>query len=148
MMDKFYKLPADIASRRDLNSSDKILFAVIKNHLRNNSFCWPGKRTLMRETGLASKTVCDSIHRLEETGLLVVERPGNGKSNHYKSGSESEPVQRVNRFRNDTTTGSGSEPEAVQRLNQNRKKKRIEADANSFANTMTREATLEEAVLL
>ena len=78
------------------------------------------------ENGLADKTVCDAIDRLNRAGVLVVERRGNGKSNNYTlphgSGSESEPVQRVNRFRNYTTGGSESEPEAVQRVNPKKKR--------------------------
>lgn len=116
---KFYKLPQDIAARKELQATDKIVYAVIVDFIGGNETGWPGKRCLMKKTGLADKTVCDSIKRLELSGLLIVERRGNGKSNHYKTGSESEPVQKLNRFKTHTVGGSESEPEAVQPLNPN-----------------------------
>lgn len=123
MTELFYKLPQDIAARRDLLPSDKLVFAVVNDCFNGKAVCWPGKRYLMERTGLADKTVCDSIERLHKAGVLVVDRRGNGKSHHYKlpieTGSETKPVQRANRFKDYARGGSGSEPEPVQGVNPN-----------------------------
>jgi hypothetical protein len=121
-MTEFYKLPKDIAARRDLRPSDKLIYAVVLNCFNGKNVCWPGKRYLMRRTGLADKTVCEAIHRLEDAGVLIVERRGIGRSTCFRlpceSGSGSEPVQGVNH------SGSGSEPQVVQRVNHIRSNKR------------------------
>jgi len=80
---KFYKLPAEIASRRDLPAGAKIIMAVIVDRIGENSFCWPGCRTLAEDTGLSVPAVLDSIQRLEDKGILQVKRQGSGKANRY-----------------------------------------------------------------
>jgi len=50
MTDKFYKLPQSITARKDLKASDKIVYAVIVDHLGDNDKCWPGVQTLMSKT--------------------------------------------------------------------------------------------------
>ena len=83
MGSKFYKLPHDLAVRKDLMASDKIVFAIILDHQGSNDKCWPGIRTLARKTGLSTVTVVDCVKRLEAAGFFNVDRRGNGKSNHY-----------------------------------------------------------------
>lgn len=130
MSELFYKLPQDIAARKDLRASDKIVFAVIVDCLGKNDKCWPGKLTLMQKTGLSGQTVCDAIGRLETAGVLQVDRRGKGKSNHYQtspeirpeSSPESRPVQKVDQSKNQTTTSPESRPEVVQKLDTNQTK--------------------------
>jgi DNA-binding transcriptional regulator YhcF (GntR family) len=83
MSKRFYKFPHDLAVRKDLKASDKIVFAIILDHIGNNDKCWPGIRTLAKKAGLTTVTVVDCIKRLESAGLLNVDRRGNGKSSHY-----------------------------------------------------------------
>lgn len=80
---KFYKLLVDVAKRRDLKPSDKIVFAVIFDKIGDNGYCWPGVRTIAQDSGLTEKTVIKSIRRLEAVGLVTAERRGPGKSTHY-----------------------------------------------------------------
>ena len=115
-MEKFYKLNQEVTARQDLKASDKIILAIIQNYQDINGKAWPGKRTLQSKSGLSGKTVLVSIKRLETAGLLEVERRGNGKSNHYKSGVETIPVSKVSRCNNDTTGGVETTPEAVTKL--------------------------------
>jgi len=117
--DKFYKLPQELASRKNLNASDKIVYAVIMDHNSKNNKCFPGKRTIMKKTGLSGDTVCESIKRLESSGALIVVRPGNGKSNRYKSGLEIGPVGKSDRSENQTPTGPKTRPEAVRKSDHN-----------------------------
>lgn len=117
--DKFYKLPQELTARKDLTASAKIIYAVIMDHLGNNKDCWPGKRKLVKKTGLSGDTVCNAIQRLESVGALVVDRRGNGRSNHYKTGLEIRPVRKSNRSENQTGGGQKTRPEAVRKSDPN-----------------------------
>lgn len=116
---KFYKLPQELTARKDLKPSDKIVYAVIADHLGENPHCWPGKLTIMKKTGLSSQTVLDAICRLEKLGYLAVDRRGNGKSNHYKTSPETRPVQKLDQSKNQTTASPETRPEPVQKLDHN-----------------------------
>lgn len=140
MSEKFYKLSQDIAARKDLRASDKIVLAVIVDFLGKNDKCWPGKITLMQKTGLSGQTVCDAIGRLETAGVLQVDRCGKGKSNHYQtspeirpeSSPESRPVQKLDQSKNQTTTSPEIRPEVVKKLDTNQTKTN---QTTSVANT-------------
>lgn len=100
---QFYKLFVAIAKRRDLKPSDKVVFAVIFDKIGDNSFCWPGVRTIAQNSGLTTTTVTQSIRRLEASGLLTAERRGAGKSTHYcipESALETMTVKKQKRVRN------------------------------------------------
>jgi DNA-binding MarR family transcriptional regulator len=119
MPDKFYKLPQDLTARNDLRPSDKLVYAVLLDHLGDNDFCWPGIRRLALATGLTALTVIDCIKRLEAAKLLTVERRENGRSNYYRlpeTGKETIPVKKSYRYRNHTSSGKGTISEAVKKL--------------------------------
>jgi hypothetical protein len=133
---KFYKLPAEIACRRDLTGGAKILLAVITDRIGNNTDCWPGFRTLAKDTGLSKPAVIAAVRQLETKRELQIERRGRGKVNHYhlvksgqeclppsmrQSGKESLPVDKVNRSRNFTTGGQETLPEVVKNVYPNQR---------------------------
>jgi hypothetical protein len=113
---KFYMLPKALAARKDLCSADKIVWAVLRDRIGDNGSCWPGVRSLGKDTGLPKSTVAESISRLENAGDLKVEHRSNGQSNRYyinetvpKTGRsedqkrpESGTVTQVNRTKNRT----------------------------------------------
>jgi hypothetical protein len=122
MSKRFYKFPHDIAIRKDLNASDKIIFAVISDCQGDNDKCWPGIRTLAQRTGMTSVTVIDCIKRLESAHLLNVERRGNGKSSHYaisEGDKEIIPAKKLNRSRTLHATVKESCTEAFKKLEPN-----------------------------
>ena len=133
MKNQFYKLPVEIARRKDLQSSDKIVFTMILDHQGGNVKARPGIQTLMMEAGLSRQTVCDSIRRLEAAGFLSVERRGNGRSNFYQSSLhprpvgnnqtslETRPVQKLDQSRIQTTASLETRPEPVQKLDPNQR---------------------------
>ena len=98
----FYKMGKELAARRDLRPSDKLVFAVIVDFRGN-----PGKRFLANATGLSGQAVCDAIKRLERSGVLIVSR-ATGKRNHYDSGQEFRPVKRPDHYRSRIQTGTGT----------------------------------------
>jgi len=117
----FYKLPQDIAARRDLLPSDKLVYAVVLNAFNGKDVCWPGKRDIMEKTGLSGQAVCDAIDRLDKAGVLVVERRGNGKPNHYRTSQQIRPVKELDRSNLDATGGQGFRPEPVNKVDHKRK---------------------------
>lgn len=138
---KFFKLPQDLAARKELLPSDKVVFAVIHDHLGNNEHSWPGKRTLIRKTGLAGQTVLDCIGRLEAAGFLEVKRRGNGRSNHYKTNPQIKPALKAKRSKKVTglktrPSGPKTRPEAVQKPDPNQTDLITQTAENGFAFTL------------
>ena len=84
-MSKFYKLDQDLTARRDLSAFDKVLYAVLVDHIGRNRDGWPGVRRLAKCTGTKSHdTVENGLLALERAGLVVIDRRGKGKLNHYR----------------------------------------------------------------
>jgi len=120
---KFYKLPIDIAPRRDLPAGAKIILAVIADRIGENDFCWPGVRTLSNDTGLCVPTIIESLARLEAKGFIKIDRQGNGRVNHYSLGTgsaqESLAVKKVKRSRKFSTTAKETLAEALKKVAHN-----------------------------
>jgi len=119
---RFYKLPADLAVRRDLKATDKVVFAAISDRIGKNGYCWPGVRTIAVDSGLTKNGVLKSLKRLEQAGLLAVERRGNGRCNHYRKTETSQqrvPVNNINRSTMNTTGGPQRCPEPVNNVDHN-----------------------------
>lgn len=82
-MGKFYQIPFELAHRKDLTSTDKIVLAAIVDRIGKNTQCWPGMRTIADDVGVDKSTVVIAIEHLEKTGDLIVKRTGKGKRNYY-----------------------------------------------------------------
>jgi len=125
-VEQFYKMPKKIMVRPDLPPAAKLVYAVIRSYIGTNGHCWAGVRRLAQDTGLGKVTVIRAIKTLEEEGLLVAVRRGNGKVNHYQlpdeTGIKMIPVTNRNRYQNDTTSGIKMVPEAVSKRYRNRKR--------------------------
>lgn len=81
---KFYKLPVEIAARKDLTPASKIVLAVLADRIGDNGYCWPGVRMLATDTGLTTTGILGCLRLLENRGLVEVKRRGIGKANHYR----------------------------------------------------------------
>ena len=86
---KFYKLSTQLAERRDLRPSDKIVLAILTDRIGKNGKCWPGVRCLAKDSGLNKDTVRDSLERLRVSGALTIEDRGRGRSRYYRIPDES-----------------------------------------------------------
>lgn len=73
------RIPDWLLVRTDLDLSDKVIYGVLARHARGNTYCWPFIKTLAQQTGLSDKTVERSTRRLEEVGLIEIERPDDRK---------------------------------------------------------------------
>ncbi|HLB73126.1 MAG TPA: helix-turn-helix domain-containing protein [Sedimentisphaerales bacterium] len=136
MSERFFKLFAGLASRRDLRATDKVVLSVLRHRVGKNGACWPGVRSLAKDTGLSRPTVLDSICRLEKKEEIKVSRRGSGRKNYYllitESGQKTLPVQdtesgqvsllvaKQKRSSFFTTSGQEPLPEAVKNLYHNR----------------------------
>ena len=87
---RFYKLPVEIAKRRDLPAGAKVVFAVVADRIGHNSCSWPGVRTIAKDAGMSVSGVLKAVRQLEGGNALQVERRGSGKANRYRL-----PVQTV-----------------------------------------------------
>ncbi len=68
------KLPYWLIDRDELSSADKHVYAELMNQARERSYCWPFMNTLAKRLNMEVRTVERSIHKLEENGLVKVER--------------------------------------------------------------------------
>ena len=84
MTERFHKLSAELASRTDLGSTEKILLAIITNRIGKNGLCWPSVRTLARDAGIDKSTVLRAVATLQKTGDLIVDNHGQGRSQAYR----------------------------------------------------------------
>ncbi len=120
----FYMLDAAIAKRQDLSGTDKLILAIITRRIGGNGYCWPGIQRLAQDAGVTRQTVISSTRRLEENGLLVVNRHGTGQGNEYilpkQTSLKSRPVKKADQSRNPTTTSQEIRPEPVKKLDCNR----------------------------
>ena len=125
---RFYKMPAEIMGCRNLKATSKLVFAVVKDRIGQHEYCWVGMRKLAEDTSLTRPTVSAALAELEEVGLLLVERRGDGRSNHYRlppesgkellpvSGQKSLPVKKPKRSKTLTAGGKESLPEPAKNL--------------------------------
>lgn len=81
---KFFKIPQDVAARKDLTGNAKLVYGAIDDHIGDNRRGWPGERLIASEIGANRDTVAACIRQLERAGLLAVDRGGWGKSNQYR----------------------------------------------------------------
>ena len=143
MNERFYKLPVEIARRRDLTSAGKVVWAALADRVGNNGFCWPGVRTAADDTGLDVKTVLRATKELERAGLLEVERRGNGRVNYYRivpdqSAGETPAPAKQKRWRNGTT-GAGEMPaQALEKLQHNQTKEPDQLNQSKSTHAQTR----------
>jgi len=124
---RFYKLPVEIAARKDLTPASKVVWAVLANRIGDNGFCWAGVRSIARDAGVDVSTVLESIRKLEDAGRLRVERRGSGRANHYSlPASESDgEIQALGKSKRSENPNSGAGKIQAQALGKS-KHKRIE----------------------
>ncbi len=134
MKEQFHKLAAELARRTDLGSTEKILLAIITNRIGDNGRCWPGIRTLAKDTGINTTTVQRAVAALQKAGDLIIDKRGNGRSQVYRLPASSvcktqAPVKR-RRLRNATTGAckTHAQARAKRTLNKKEQLKRTKAD--------------------
>ena len=84
MSEPFIMVPKHIAARTDLPAGAKLAFAAIMDRMGRNKECWPGVRRLAQDIGCDKSTAQRAVDKLEEAGLVEVERRDWPKTNRYR----------------------------------------------------------------
>ncbi len=84
----FYKVPADLAVRRDISPSAKLVFAYVRQWQGTNEWCFRRIRELCEDLGMYNGMVRKAISDLESCGELIVDRT---RSPHHYSIAKTEP---------------------------------------------------------
>ena len=93
----FFKIPDEVAARRDLGPGPILLYGKIKHYadIEGNGVAWPGIRKLARQLGTYHPQVIEWAAKLVECGLIEVEVGTGRRTNRYRilpcSGTETIP---------------------------------------------------------
>ena len=79
----FTQVPNFLLKAKNLNSGDKLAFAMLLSYAWQNDYCFPGQRRLAHDMGLHETNVRKHLKSLEANGLLAIQRRGQGKTNIY-----------------------------------------------------------------
>lgn len=120
---EYYDAIRAILARTDITPTAKNIWIYLLDKQGKNGHSWPSFETIRTDCGIGSKsTVNESISLLTEKGLLKTttpEHPANGKSNHYEiniTGTKTVPVQKSNRYKKCTATGTKTVLQPVRKL--------------------------------
>jgi biotin operon repressor len=80
----FTQVPNVILRNRSLSLGAKLAYSVLLSYAWQNHSCFPGQARMAVDLGCIEKTVRTYLHELEESGVIVVKRRGQGKTNLYR----------------------------------------------------------------
>jgi DNA-binding MarR family transcriptional regulator len=80
----FTQVPNFILKSKKLSAGDKMTFAMLLSYAWQKDYCFPGQRALGEDLGLDERSVRRHLTSLEDSGLLVIKRRGQGKTNIYE----------------------------------------------------------------
>ena len=80
----FTMVPNFLLKSSKLSSGDKMAFAMLLSYAWQNDYCFPGQERLAKDLGVTDRSVRTNLKALEEQGLLVIKRRGQGKTNVYE----------------------------------------------------------------
>lgn len=69
----FLLIPHSLLTLRDLNPTDKIVFAEVYSLSKNTGYCYASNDYLSRTIGTSDRTITNSIGRLERKGYIKSE---------------------------------------------------------------------------
>ena len=154
---KYYEGVRLILGFPKLTSGAKVVLLSLYDRQGRKKSSWPSVGTIGKDCGLAKSSVVRAINELVEKNFLFVtrpDRPAVGRTNKYSvclAGLESKPVQKRNRYRNATQTGSESKTQLVANQNPNVLSERTNrtnpynAPDSERASTVDAEAFFEDA---
>lgn len=80
----FTQVPNFLLKSPKLSAGDKMTFAMLLSYAWQNDYCFPGQQRLAVDLGLSERSVRTHLRSLEASGLLNVQRRGQGKTNIYE----------------------------------------------------------------
>lgn len=79
----FTQIPNFILKDSKLSVGAKIAYAMFLSYAWHNDECFPGQDRLAEDMGLTRVRVTQLIGELEQSGLITIQRRGQGKTNLY-----------------------------------------------------------------
>jgi Helix-turn-helix domain len=79
----FTQLPNFILRDPSLSIGAKTTYALFLSYAWHNNLCFPGQDRLARDIGMSIGSVNGFVKELEASGLIEIQRRGQGKTNVY-----------------------------------------------------------------
>ncbi len=79
----FTAIPNTILKRRDISPGAKLCYVMLLTYVWQGDSCFPGQERLAEDMGVTSRSVVTYMKELQDTGLVKVQRRGQGKTNIY-----------------------------------------------------------------
>ncbi len=99
--DGFTQVPNFILRDAGLSVGAKVVYAMFLSYAWHNDSCFPGQDRLAEDMGLSRVRVTQLIAELEKSGLVTIQRRGQGKTNLYTIHFQVKPASKrpeVNRL--------------------------------------------------
>jgi biotin operon repressor len=84
LQEGFTQIPNFILRDAKLSVGTKVAYAMFLSYAWHNDSCFPGQDRLAEDMGLSRSRVTQLITELEKSGLITIQRRGQGKTNFYK----------------------------------------------------------------
>ncbi len=111
----FTIIPNCVLKSRELSRDAKLLYGVLLSYAWQKGSCFPGYDTLMEDLQCGRPQLAKYIKELRESGLIEVQRRGQGKTSIYTI--KDLPADPPQKFQNETSRSSGSKPPVVPNRN-------------------------------
>ena len=80
----FTQVPNFILRNPEISVGAKVAYSMFLSYAWHNDSCFPGQDRLADDMGLSRSRVTQLITELEKSGLITIQRRGQGKTNIYK----------------------------------------------------------------
>lgn len=88
-------VPNSILLNKKLSVGAKVVYALLLNYAWHNDSCFPGQKHLAQDMGMSRSRVTQLVGQLQQSGLVTIQRRGQGKPNlytiHFKALRNAEP---------------------------------------------------------
>jgi biotin operon repressor len=79
----FTQVPNFILENPEISLGAKVVYSMFLRYAWNNDSCFPGQETLGNAIGMSRSRVTEFVTELENSGLITIQRRGQGKTNIY-----------------------------------------------------------------
>ena len=79
----FTQVPNFILEDPKLSLGAKVVYAMFLRYAWHNDQCFPGQNTLSEAIGMSRSRVTQYVSELEKTGMISIQRRGQGRTNLY-----------------------------------------------------------------
>jgi hypothetical protein len=79
----FTQVPDFILKDPKLSMGAKVTYAMFLSYAWHNDSCFPGQGRLAEDMGIGRSRVTTFVGQLEKSGLITIQRRGQGKTNLY-----------------------------------------------------------------